>query len=143
MAEQRNGAGERTMADTGVLARPRRRTFSAEYKLRILREVDACDVVGSVGALLRREGLYSSHLSDWRRQCDAGQLAALAPRKRGLKARPDAQRVIVLERENARLRLQLEQAETIIEVQTNLAGLLGQLPAYVVNRPRKRGRPIA
>jgi transposase-like protein len=127
-AEHRNGIGGATMPDTEVLAKPKRRTFSAEYKLRILREADACEGTGSVGALLRREGLYSSHLSDWRRQCDAGQLAALAPRKRGPKARPDAHRLTTLQRENARLRLQLEQAEIIIEVQKKLAGLLRQLP---------------
>ena len=74
-------------ADPEVPEKPRRRRFTAEYKLSIVAEADACDDSGGVGALLRREGLYSSHLSTWRRQRDEGQLRALSPKKRGRRAR--------------------------------------------------------
>src|SRR3972149_2994005 len=92
-------------ADTEVVARPERRRFSAEYKLRILREADQC-TSGELGALLRREGLYSSHLTTWRRQREAGQLAGRTPKKRGRTvARPALERAPV-KRENARLQFQ-------------------------------------
>ena len=87
-----------------------------------------CSEPGEIGALLRREGLYSSHLSKWRRQRNAGALEGLRPKKRGRKARPvdpQAKRVAQLERENERLRRKLEQAETIIEVQKKLSRILG------------------
>ncbi len=106
----------------------RRRRFSGAYKLRILQAVEVCSEPGEIGALLRREGLYSSHLSKWRRQRDAGALEGLRPKKRGRKARPvdpQAKRVAQLERENERLRRKLEQAETIIEVQKKLSRILG------------------
>src|SRR5918996_3657320 len=70
-----------------VVAKPRRRTYTAEYKRRILREADACTTPGAIGALLRREGLYSSHLVEWRRAQARGELAALSPKKRGRKPR--------------------------------------------------------
>ncbi|MDF2742580.1 MAG: hypothetical protein K0S88_3950, partial [Actinomycetia bacterium] len=99
--------------------------FSAEYKLAILREADACTEPGQIGALLRRERLYSSHLVDWRRQRETGALEALA-RKRGPKpadpARVEADR---LRRENERLRGRLAQAERIIEIQGKVSELLG------------------
>jgi transposase-like protein len=107
---------------------PVRRHFTAEYKLRILREADLCTQPGQVGALLRREGLYSSHLANWRRQRETGTLAGLAPRRRGRKASPDAPLVADnerLKRENLRLTEKLRQAETIIEVQKKLSELLG------------------
>lgn len=113
--------------DPEVVAKPVRRKFTAEYKLRILREADAC-APGELGALLRREGLYSSHLTKWRQQREQGQLEALAPKKRGRKAQepnPLEQRVKELERENQRLRNRLQQAETIIEVQKKVSTLLG------------------
>ena len=111
--------------DPEVAEKPKRRRFSAEYRLRIVREADACKAPGEVGALLRREGLYSSLLSAWRRQRDAGALASLRSKKRGPKPKPVDPRVNRLERENARLRRQLEQAETIIEIQKKVAGILG------------------
>jgi len=113
--------------DPEVPAKARRRRFSAKYKLGILEQADRCTEPGEIGALLRREGLYSSHLSKWRQQREDGALAGLAPKKRGRKARPvDSQvrRVAELERENARLRDQLEKAETIISVQKKLSRLL-------------------
>ena len=117
------GAGD--VPDPEVVEKPKRRRFSAEYRLRIVREADACKAPGEVGALLRREGLYSSLLSAWRRQRDAGALANLRSKKRGPKAKPVDPRVNRLERENVRLRRQLEQAETIIEIQKKVAGILG------------------
>ena len=114
--------------DPEVLERPARRRFGAEYKLRILEEADQCAKGGAIGALLRREGLYSSHLDFWRRQRDKGILAGLKPAKRGrkpLEKNPLSQRVAELERENQRLRNRLDQAETIIEVQKKVSELLG------------------
>jgi transposase-like protein len=119
------GRGE--IPDPELMESPRRRRFSAEYKLRVLREADACTKAGEVGALLRREGLYSSHLSEWRKQRDEGALAALE-RERGRK-KPNP-----LESENAKLRRRLERAEAelakarkVIEVQGNVSALLGEL----------------
>jgi hypothetical protein len=94
----------------------------------MLRTADACAGAGEVGTVLRREGLYSSHLTTWRRQRDAGSLAALAPKKRGRPAAssaPLARRIAELERDNAALTRRLHQAETIIEVQKKLCTLLG------------------
>ena len=107
--------------------RPRRRTFSAAAKLRILAETDRAADSGGIAAILRREGLYSSTLTDWRRQRDAGAFAALKPLRRGPKpvvAQPAAD-LDQLRRENARLRQRLEHAEAIIEVQKKVAALLG------------------
>lgn len=117
--------------DPEVPAKARRRRFTASYKLRVLEEVDRCSEPGEIGALLRREGLYSSLLSRWRQQREAGALEALAPKKRGRKPQPvdpQARRVAELERENARLREKLEKAQTIIEVQKKLSQLLGNDP---------------
>lgn len=107
-------------------AKPRRR-FTAQYKLRILAEAEACTESGEIGALLRREGLYSSHLTTWRRQKAQGQLQALEPKKRGRKAReknPLAPRVTALEKENERLRKQLRKASILIEAQKKMAEIL-------------------
>lgn len=112
--------------DTGVGPRARRRTFTAGYKLRILREADACKQPGQLGALLRREGLYSSHLTVWRRDRDRGAVKALGSRKRGPKgSSPEAKRVVELERENQRLRDELRRAQLINEAQKKLHELLG------------------
>ncbi len=114
--------------DPEVAEKARRRRFSGAYKLRILQAVDGCSEPGEIGALLRREGLYSSHLSTWRRQREAGALEGLRPRKRGRKPRPvdpQAKRIIQLERENERLQRKLEQAEIIIDVQKKLSRILG------------------
>ena len=110
--------------DTEVVAKAVRRHFSAEYKLRILEEAEACSS-GEIGALLRREGLYSSHLTTWRRQREAGQLAGLAPKKRGPKPDPQAEELKRLRRENERLQVRLQQTEAIIEAQKKLAQLFG------------------
>jgi transposase len=112
-----------------VLPRARRRRFSAEYKLRILEEVDGCTQRGQIGALLRREGLYSSHLSTWRQQRLLGQLEGLSPKKRGRKPQdPAVEEAARMRRENERLRARLEQAEMIIDVQKKLSQLLGLTP---------------
>ncbi len=115
-------------SDPEVLEKPKRRRFTAEYKQRILDEAAQCTEPGEIGALLRREGLYSSHLTTWRRQHDSGALAGLTPHQRGRKANPraaEARRLAELEQENERLRQQLQQAQTIIEVQKKLSSLLG------------------
>lgn len=117
--------------DPEVPEKARRRRFTAKYKLKILEQADRCSEPGEIGALLRREGLYSSLLSRWREQREAGALAALSAKKRGRKPRPidpQAQRVAELQRENARLRDKLEKAETIIAVQKKLSQLLASPP---------------
>lgn len=113
-----------------VAERGRRRQFTAEYKQRILREVDralASGEEGAVGALLRREGLYSSHLASWRQQRDKGQRAGLAPKQRGRKAtkNPLSSEVERLQRQVARLEGDLEKARIVIAVQKKVAALLG------------------
>jgi len=112
--------------DPEVVPKAKRRKFSAEYKRRILEEADNCTEPGQIGALLRREGLYSSHLSTWRRQRDRGLVQALSPKKRGRKRKDELEREVArLQRENERLQASLEQAETVIEVQKKLSRLLG------------------
>ncbi len=114
--------------DPEVPAKATRRRFTAEYKLRILKEAEACKRPGELGALLRREGLYTSHLAAWRRQRETGSLKGLAPRRRGRKAKPRdlvAEEVTKLRRENERLRQRLKQAETIIGVQKKVSEILG------------------
>ena len=110
---------------TEVVAKGKRRQYSAEYKLRILREIDECQEKGEVGSLLRREGLYSSLVSKWREQRERGSLAGLSGQKRGPKVDPQAKEVERLQRENKRLREELERAELIIDVQKKVAQLLG------------------
>jgi transposase-like protein len=113
--------------DPEVVPKAKRRQFTAQYKLRILEEADRCTKPGQIGEILRREGLYSSHLSKWRRQRARGQLQGLAPKKRGRKGQdPAAAELARLRRENERLRAALEKAEIIIDVQKKLAQLLGQ-----------------
>jgi transposase-like protein len=113
--------------DPELVERPKRRRFSAEYKLRILREADACSRPGEIGALLRREGLYTSHLTAWRKQRDAGALEALE-RKRGRKPsdRREAE-IEALRRRAERAEAELAKARTVIEVQGNVSALLGEL----------------
>lgn len=125
---ERSGGASSTAArpDPEVLEKPQRRTFTAAYKLRVLREAESSP--GQIGALLRREGLYSSHLTTWRRQREAGELAGLTPRKRGQKGKPrdpHADQVKQLERENRKLSRQLRRAEMIIDVQKKIAEILG------------------
>jgi transposase len=124
----------RTKVDPGAMPSPpdpevpekaKRRRFSAEYKLAIVREADRCTEPGQIGALLRRERLYSSHLVDWRRQRERGALEALA-RKRGPKPTDPARaQVEWLRRENERLAKRLAQAEKIIQIQGKVSELLG------------------
>jgi len=114
--------------DPEVVARPIRRRFTAADKLRILKLADACTAVGSLGALLRAEGLYASNLTTWRRQRTAGVLAALTPQTRGRKAssrHPLQAENERLRQENARLSTRLKQAELIIEVQKKVSQILG------------------
>lgn len=109
-----------TGADPEVLEKAARRRFTAKYKLSILDQADRCQEAGQIGALLRSEGLYSAHLTAWRRQRESGALEALTPRKRGCKAKPrneQTPRLAELEREVEQLRQRLAQAEPIIDVQ--------------------------
>jgi len=118
-----NGQVAKELPDPEVVPTAKRRQFSAAYKRRILEEADACTGSGEVGALLRREGLYSSNLTTWRRQRERGELE---PQKRGRKG-PDrqSQEIARLKQENERLRSQLERAEAIIDVQKKLSSLFG------------------
>lgn len=123
------GAGEAPgTRDTEVVATAKRRRFSADEKRRILAEADACTKSGELGALLRREGIYSSMLSTWRKQRDRATETALQPQRRGRKPDPtraDRVRMEKLERENARLQRELTQARLIIDVQKKVSALLG------------------
>jgi transposase-like protein len=117
-------------SDSEVVPRARRRTFSNGDKRRILQAADLCTKPGEVGALMRREGVYSSSLSTWRRQREAADLAALAPQKRGPKAdlaRIDAQNITQLTRERDHLRIELDKAQLVIEVQKKVSALLDLL----------------
>ena len=118
---------ERVTPSPEVSEKPVRRRFTVEYKVKILAEADACTEAGQFGELLRREGLYSSHLTTWRRQRDEGVLAGLTPKRRGRKAKPTnplADEVARLQRENKRLQEQLRQAELIIDVQKKVSEML-------------------
>jgi len=113
--------------DPEVPEKPTRRRFSAEYKLDILRQADSSRSSGEIGALLRREGLYSSHLTTWRRQREAGMLSGLSPKQRGRKAsrhplQPEMDR---LRKENRRLQKRLKKAELIIDIQKKISQMLG------------------
>lgn len=127
--------------DSEVVATAKRRRFNAEYKLRIVREAEACRGPGEIGALLRREGLYSSNLVMWRRAAAKGSLGALAARRRGPKAKgidPLTKRVAELERDNEKLRRRLDEAETIIAFQKKLAEILRPMDGGPENSGRRR-----
>lgn len=126
MLEEKKEKVREEMPKTEVMAKAKRKQFSAAEKLRILREVDACQGSGEIGALLRREGIYSSYLTTWRRQRERGELDGLAPQKRGPKPDPQAIEIERLRRENARLQERLRQAELIIDVQKKVAWMLGE-----------------
>jgi transposase-like protein len=114
--------------DVEVVAKASRRRFTAEYKRRILREADACTEPGAIGALLRREGLYSSNLTTWRAQRERGELAGLTPKKRGPTPKPQnplAAKVAALEREVTRYKVRAERAEALVALQKKVAELLG------------------
>jgi transposase-like protein len=121
-----------------ALPKAKRRTFTTAYKQRIVREADACSQPGEVGALLRREGLYSSHLAEWRKQIAAGGLPGSQTRKRGRKAKltPEQKVNARLQRENERLKEQLAQAELIIAAQKKVAELLGLMAEQHTGRQR-------
>jgi transposase len=118
--------------ETEVMPKPKRRTFTAKYKRDIVRKADGCTEPGETGALLRREGLYSSHLADWRREMEAGQLSALAPKKRGPKGKqvdPQAEELVTVRRQLAAVTARAERAELLVEIQKKLSLLLGvELP---------------
>jgi transposase len=119
-------------SNSEVVPRARRRTFTNADKRRILQAADLCTKPGEVGALMRREGVYSSSLSTWRRQREAADLAALAPQKRGPKADPariDALQIAQLTRERDKLRVELDKAHLVIEVQKKVTALLNLLEA--------------
>jgi transposase-like protein len=123
----RGGAERGRAADPEVPAKAKRRQFAPEYKQRILREAAAASAPGEIGALLRREGLYSSHLITWRRQRERGELAGLSAKRRGRKAKgvnPLAKRVAELERDKRRLECKLEQAELLLDIQKKASRLL-------------------
>ena len=127
-SDEAGSAAARAAPDPEVEAKPKRRKFTAAYRLRILEEADRCQNPGEIGQLLRREGLYSSHLSSWRKARRQGSLASLAPKKRGVKAKarnPLEPKVRQLEAKVARLEAELEKAHTILDVQEKVAGLLG------------------
>ena len=120
--------GKATCPDPEVLEKPVRRQFTAAYKLEMVEAADRCSELGQIGALLRREGLYSSQLSTWRNQRQQGQLQALSDNKRGRKAtipHPVQKELEQLRRENQRLRHTLQQAELIIDIQKKASQLMG------------------
>ena len=125
MSNRTEGNGKSTPE---VNEKPVRRQFDAAYKLRILEEADRCTEPGQLGELLRREALYSSHLSNWRRLREEGTLQSLGPKKRGRKVKRNDATTQELERlrhENQRLAERLRQAETIIEVQKKVSEIVG------------------
>ncbi len=122
-----SGAGTPPAPDVEVAAKPTRRSFSPSYKARIVAEAERCRNAGEIGRLLRREGLYSSHLAAWRKAQEKGMLEGLTPRKRGRKADPDSalrKENLRLERENARLKEDLRKANLILDVQGKVSRLL-------------------
>ncbi len=130
-SDEAPSAGERPpsrLPDPEVVAKPKRRRFTADYRFRMLEEADRCTGAGEVGQLLRREGLYSSHLANWRKARDEGALRGLRSKKRGAKPKasnPLEPKVRELEAKVARLEKDLHKAHTILDVQEKVAGLLG------------------
>lgn len=128
-AESAPSSSPAAVPDPEVTERPTRRVYSAEFKRQVLKEVDACTELGEIGAVLRRHGLYASHLRTWRAQRERGELAGLAPKKRGRKPtakNPLTDEVARLERELRRMTARAERAEGLVEVQKKLAALLGE-----------------
>jgi len=116
-----------TEREVEVVEKAIRRRFSAEYKRKVLKEADACVRSGELGALLRREGLYSSHLASWRAARERGEIAGLAPRKRGPKAVPPDPRdrkIAELEREARRWKARAERAEALVDLQKKVSEVL-------------------
>lgn len=125
--------------DPEVVATATRRRFTAEFKLRVLREADTCTKPGEIGALLRREGIYSSLLTCWRRERERGELVGLTPKKRGAKPTRDPRdvEIVRLKRENAKLEERLRVAELICDAQKKVALILG----LTLAKPEDDGRP--
>jgi transposase-like protein len=125
--------------DPEVVATATRRRFTAEFKLRVLREADACTKPGEIGALLRREGIYSSLLTCWRRERERGEFVGLTPKKRGAKPTHDSRDLEIerLKRENAKLEERLRIAELICAAQKKVAQILG----LTLAKPQDDGRP--
>jgi transposase-like protein len=120
--------GVKSLTEVEVVAKAERRRFTVEYKLKVLREADSCKRPGEIGALLRREGLYWSNLTTWRKQRENGELLGLKGKQRGPQRReknPLAGRVLELERDNARLKRRVERAEGIVELQKKVSEILG------------------
>lgn len=123
--------GLKSLTEVEVVAKGERRRFTAQYKLKVLREADHCKEPGEIGGLLRREGLYWSNLSNWRKQRERGELVGLSARKRGPQRReknPLAERVLELERDNLRLKRRAERAEGIVELQKKVSEIFGIEP---------------
>jgi transposase len=135
-----NGVAEAAVPDPEVRAQSKRRRFTAAYKVRIVEEAQRCAGSGEIGALLRREGLYSSALTQWRRQYQAGALQGLKEDKRGRKRTRDArdEELQRLRHENERLGKKLRQAELIIEIQKKVAAMLGN---PIETTPSSEGTP--
>jgi transposase-like protein len=125
MVERGSSGPGKAVPDPEVVTRPKRRRFTTEYKLRILREADGCKQPGEVGALLRREGLYSSHLVLWRRQREQAAHTQLKSRRRGPKAKVQDPRIKQLERENARLQRRLKRMALLLDIQKKVGALMG------------------
>ena len=120
--------GVKSLTEVEVVAKAERRRFTGEYKAKVLREADSCKQPGEIGALLRREGLYWSNLTTWRKQRENGELVGLKGKPRGPQRRernPLAERVRELERDNARLKRRAERAEGIVELQKKVSEILG------------------
>lgn len=126
MSQDQENAAMQTVPDPEVEMRAKRRQFSAQDKLRILNEADSCSGPGQIGALIRREGIYWSYLTDWRRELENGQLQGLQARKRGRPSDEQSREVRELRSENEQLKAQLAQAELIISAQKKLAQALEQ-----------------
>ena len=126
MSQNQENAAMQTVPDPEVEMRAKRRQFSAQDKLRILNEADSCSGPGQIGALVRREGIYWSYLTDWRRELENGQLQGLQARKRGRPSDEQSREVRELRSENEQLKAQLAQAELIISAQKKLAQALEQ-----------------
>jgi transposase-like protein len=130
-SSKQNGRVPMQVPDPEVVAQAKRRQFSAAYKRQIVAQADACTAPGEIGALLRREGLYSSHLSNWRRQLAAG---TLGDPRRGRPAEPLVAENAQLRRENARLRRELEKTQLIVDAQKKLAQVLGLMSEHEAER---------
>jgi transposase-like protein len=119
-----NGKTNLKPRDTEVVPKAKRREFSSTYKNQILAEVDGCTTAGQIGSILRREGLYSSHLTTWRRQRERGELSGSALRGRPAKSEAE-QELTRLRQENEQLQQRLEQAEAILDIQKKVSQLIG------------------